>query len=53
MTLEKLLSDLDKVKTDWEAWRILHTIHLIVQNNEALKEGLPINIKEILYGGSK
>ena len=50
MSLEEILDLLGKCKTDWEAWRLLHTIHLIVQRDPRIKDSLPINVKRVLYG---
>tara|TARA_E500000331_G_C16958409_1_gene583793 strand:- start:201 stop:389 length:189 start_codon:yes stop_codon:yes gene_type:complete len=48
--LKKVLCQLDKCKTDADAWQLLHTIHLIVHNHPNLKNYLPSNVKRILYG---
>ena len=45
-----IIAQLDKCKTDWECWRLLHTVDIIIQNNPNLIEILPSNIKRVLYG---
>tara|TARA_Y100000401_G_C8295443_1_gene211080 strand:+ start:752 stop:922 length:171 start_codon:yes stop_codon:yes gene_type:complete len=47
--LMDLLHQLDKAKTDDEAWYFLHAIHSLVSNKKTLLQHLPENVFQVLY----
>ena len=47
--LNQLINELDKAKTDSEAWWYLHSIHTLVTNNKYLINHIPDNVYRVLY----